>query len=554
MKKLLALLLVISLAFPLAACAGGGTESGSQEEPAEVATEAESAVETEEAVPAVLNWNIGADPKTIDPTLNGATDGGDVINNTFEGLTRERSGVVYPGIAESWDISEDGLTITFHLRESNWSDGTPLTANDFVYGWKRGMDPATASEYAWIWHYTNIVGAEAAVEGASLDEVGIKAVDDQTLEVQLIAPTDYIISLLSFYHFMPIKEGVADNEGIWAKDPAQAVCNGAFKLSDYSIGEGLQLVKNEEYWNAENVKIDVINGKFIEEASTAYQAYQAGDLDYLPSVPAAEIPKLIAENPNFYVFPLLGTYYYNFNLDLDLWSDAKVRKAIALAIDREQITETLASGQVPAGGFVPPGFTDADGNDFFETAGMYGFATDGSKVEDAQALLAEAGYPMGEGFPEFTILYNTSESHKLVAEMVQEMLKTNLGLKVKLANQEWAVFQDTRKEGDFEVCRGGWLTDFMDPMGLLGIFKQGIPYNTPNYNNPEFDALMDKASASTGKEHFDYLYQAQEMFMNEVPVIPIYHYSDTMLVSEKVVGWDRSVLSAVDFTTAEIVE
>lgn len=209
--------------------------------------------------------------------------------------------------------------------------------------------PATASEYAWIWHYTNIVGAEAAVDGGSLDEVGVTAIDDLTLEVKLLAPTDYIISLLSFYHFMPIKaDAGVDNEGAWAKDPATAVSNGAFKLSEYGIGSGLQLVKNDEYWNADAVKIDVIDAVFIDEASTAYQAYQAGELDFIPSVPTAEIPKLIAEDPNFYVFPLLGTYYYSFNLDLPMWEDAKVRKAIALAINREQITETLASGQVPA--------------------------------------------------------------------------------------------------------------------------------------------------------------------------------------------------------------
>lgn len=562
MKKLFSLLLVLALTVALAAC-GSAPEPENAEEAKQTEAATTTAADKEEATtaapaadaePVVFNWNIGADPKTLDPTLNGASDGGDVINNTFEGLTRERSGVVYPGIAESWDVSEDGLTVTFNLRKSNWSDGTPLTAHDFVYGWKRGMNPATASEYAWIWHYTNIVGAEAAVDGGSLDEVGVTALDDYTLEVKLLAPTDYIVSLLSFYHFMPIKESVADVEGVWAKDPEKAVSNGAFKLVEYNIGEGLKLVKNEEYWNADAAKIDVINGKFIDEASTAYQAYQAGDLDFLPDVPTAEIPKLIAEDPNFYVFPLLGTYYYSFNLDLDMWSDVRVRRAMALAIDREQITETLASGQVPAGGFVPPGFTDADGNDFFETAGLYGFATDSSKVAEAQALLEEAGYPMGEGFPEFTILYNTSEGHKLVAEMVQEMLKTNLGLNASLANQEWAVFQDTRKEGDFEIARGGWLTDFMDPMGLLGIFKDGVVYNDPNYNNPAFDELMDKAAATTGKEHFDYLYQAQDVFMNDVPIIPVYHYSDVMLASDKLVGWDRSVLSSMDFTTAEIVE
>jgi oligopeptide transport system substrate-binding protein len=510
----------------------------------------------EPAKEAVFNWNIGADPKTIDPVLNGASDGGDVINQTFEGLTREKSGTVYPGIAESWEVSEDGLTVTFKLRESKWSDGSPLTAHDFVYSWKRGMDPATASEYAWIWEYTNIVGAFDAVNGASLDAVGVKALDDLTLEVKLLTPTDYIVSLLSFYHFLPTKQSAveAGADGAWAKDPAVAVSNGPFKLTSYKIGEGLTLVKNEHYWNAAEVKIDRIEGKFIDEQATAYQAYQAGELHFLPDVPPAEVATLIAESSDFYVFPLLGTYYYNFNMDLPMFQDVRVRKALNLAIDRELIVETLGAGQVPAAGFVPPGFLDHEGNDFFEKSGTYGIASDDSKIAEAQALLAEAGFPGGAGFPEFTIMYNTGAGHQQVAELVQEMLKTNLGITTKLENQEWAVFQDTRKEGDYEVSRGGWLTDFMDPMGLLAIFTTENAYNDPNYNNAEYDALLSTAAKTRGAEHFEALYAAQEILMSELPIIPVYHYSDVMLVSPKLQGWDRSVLGTVDFSTASIVE
>lgn len=551
-KRLLALLLVLAMSITvLAGC------SQPAEEPAEEPTEqpAEEPAEEPAAEESVFNWNIGADPKTIDPVLNGASDGGDVINQTFEGLVREKSGEIYPGIAESWDVSEDGMTVTFNLRESNWSDGTPLTAHDFVYSWKRGMDPATASEYAWIWEYTNIVGAFDAVNGASLDEVGVTAVDDYTLEVKLLTPTDYIVSLLSFYHFLPTKQEAveAGADGAWAKDPANAVSNGPFKLTAYEIGGGLTLVKNDEYWNADAVKIDRIEGKFIDEASTAYQAYQSGELHFLPDVPSAEIPRLMAEDPNFYVFPLLGTYYYNFNMDLPQFQDARVRKAMNLAIDRELITETMASGQIPAAGFVPVGFLDHEGNDFAETAGTYGIPTDDSAVEEAKALMAEAGYPDGEGFPEFTIMYNTSEGHQQVAELVQEMLKTNLGLEINLENQEWAVFQDTRKEGDYEVARGGWLTDFMDPMGLLAIFTTENAYNDPNYSNARYDELLSTAAKTRGAEHFEALYEAQEILMTELPVIPVYYYTDVMLVSPDLVGWDRSVLGTIDFSAAELV-
>lgn len=566
MKKILAMLLVLALSLSMFVGCGkkeevkteepaATTDTKTEEPAADTTVKEETPAATEEASN-ILNWNIGADPKTIDPTLNGASDGGDVINQTFEGLTREKSGVVHPGIAESWVVSEDGLTVTFKLRESKWSDGTPLTANDFVYSWKRGMDPATASEYSWIWEYTNIVGAMDVVNGVegALDTVGVTAVDDLTLEVKLNVPTDYIVSLLSFYHFMPVNQAAVESgeDGTWAKDFTKAVSNGPFVLTSYSIGKGLTLVKNENYWNAANVMLDGINGVFIDEESTAYQAYQNGELDFIPSVPTAEVPRLIAEDPNFYVFPLLGTYYYNFNLNKEIWADVRVRKALNLAIDRELICETLGAGQVPAVGFIPPGFVDADGKDFFETAGTYGVATDDSAVADAQALLAEAGFPGGENFPEFTIMYNTSEGHQMVAELIQEMLKSNLGINAKLENQEWAVFQDTRKAGNYELARGGWLTDFMDPMGMLSIFTSANAYNDPKYSNAEYDTLLSQAATTRGKEHFDLLYKAQDMLMTDVPIVTVYHYTDTMLASDKLIGWDRSVLGTMDFSGASL--
>ncbi len=573
MKKILALLLVLSLAISLFAGCGKDeevkedTKTEETKEEAKEETKEEVKEETkeevkeevaEEVTEKILKWNVGsAGPATIDPTLNGASDGGDVINQTFEALTREKSGVVYPGIAESWGVSDDGLTVTFNLRESKWSDGSDLTANDFIYSWKRGMDPAAASEYSWIWEYTNIVGAADAVNGeGSLDDVGIKAVDDYTLEISLIVPTDYIISLMSFYHFMPVNQTAVESaaDGAWAKDSNLVISNGPFVLTSYTIGKGLELRANPNYWNAGEVKLDGIDGVFIDEASTAYQAYQSGDLHFIPDVPAAEIPRLIAEDPNFYVYPLLGTYYYNFNLTLPMFEDVRVRRAFTLAIDRDLICETLGAGQVPAAGFVPPGFIDADGNDFFETAGTYGIETDSSKVEEAKALMAEAGYPDGEGFPEFTMLYNTSESHQKVAELMQEMFKNNLGVTVKLENEEWAVFQETRKAHDFEMARGGWLTDFMDPLGLLGLFTTGNVYNSPQYANPDYDQLMTDATNAQGKEHFDLLYTAQEIFINDMAIIPVYHYSDFMLASDVVVGWDRSVLGTVDFSGADLAE
>ncbi len=602
-NKFLAILLSVALLVTLLSGCGPTKQSDPEPVPVESTEEGQAASEQTTVAPQgteaeaqVLVWNLGSDPKTLDPTLNGASDGGHICNNTFEGLVREREGVVVPGIAESWEISDDGLTYTFHLRDAMWSDGTPLTANDFEFAWKRGMDPATASEYSWIWEFTNVAGALELISPPSkpkelseedqedadkvakydeelaayeeaydaflaevptmLDNVGVKALDEKTLEVKLTTPTDYLLSLLSFYHFMPTNAAAVEgsDQGAWAKDPAKAVCDGPFKLTEYTIGKGLVLEKNENYWDADNVHLTKIEVKFITEATTAYSAYQNEEIQLLLQVPNPEIPKLMAESSEYHVYPLLGTYYYNFNLNKEMWQDARVRKAFNLAINRELICETMATGVIPAAGFVPPGMPDHEGNDFFETSGTYGIAADDSQVAEAQQLMADAGYPNGEGFPEFTILYNTSEGHKLIAEMVQEMLKKNLGVECKLKNSEWAVFQDQRKQGQFEVARGGWITDYLDPSGLLSIFSTENAYNDPKFNNAEYDELLSTAASTTGAEHFEALYKAQEILMTELPIIPIYHYTDSVMAKDSLVGWTRQTLGQIDLTNAYFIE
>ncbi|ERJ11646.1 peptide ABC transporter substrate-binding protein [Haloplasma contractile] len=568
MKKLFFMLFACTLVLGLAACDNGEKEDDK----------------------AVLNWNIGADPLTLDPGLNGASDGGNVINNTFEGLVREKNGEVLPGMAEDWEVSEDGKTVTFIIRDdAKWSDGTPITADDFVRSWKRGMDPRNISEYAWIWHYTNVVGAndfvdsdseDDAVLDALADDVGIKSLENgKKLEVKLSYPTNWFVSLMAFYHFMPVPESATtDENGSWAKDPEKAISNGPYKLVEYNKGSDLKLVKNDEYWNADEVGIDEINGYFIDSETTAFAKYNAGELDFLLNVPTAEIPSLIAESDEFHVYPLLGTYYINFNLsgcdnvggtrdvggrDNTIFCNAKLRNALSYSIDREAITEALAAGQVPAAGFIPPGMLDDEGNDFFETSkSQSDIVADDGSYAIAQQLFAEAATELGMTEEELrteletkSYRYNTSESHQKVGELMQESWRTNLGFEIQLANEEWALFQETRKNGDFDLARGGWLTDFMDPSGMIGIFVTDNAYNTPDYSNPTYEAKLEEAKTAPNAEaHFDRLYEAHQIFISDMPVIPVYHYVDMIYANDKVEGWDRSVLGSVDFSTAKINE
>lgn len=579
MKKTVVLLLAIVATFTLVACSSNESST--------------------------LNWNIGAEPLTLDPTLNAASDGGDVINNTFEGLVREREGEVVPGIAESWDVSEDGTTYTFHLRESKWSDGSDLVASDFVYGFMRAIDQRNGAEYSWIWEYTNVVGVVEAMyadlsgnDGEAgtdddldpdvvypplLEDVGISAPDDYTLVMELNQPTSWFISLMAYTHFMPVKASSVEDEdgadGAWARTPDLAVSNGPFYLTEYETGDHLVLSKNPNYWNADEVKLETIVGKFIDNESTAYDGYVAGDLDAIPSVPLDQVPNLIATDDEYHVFPLLGTYYYSFNLTDEgnpVYQNAKLRKALAYAIDRESIVATLGAGQLPAAGFVPTGFamnfTDEEltasgltvdfesGDDFSEVAGTYGIASDDSQFDAAVTLFAEAADELGMTVAQLQaavaddeLYFNTSDAHESIAQLLQESWNQVLGIEFDLRNAEWAVFQEDRIAGDFDIARGGWITDYMDPSGLLGIFTSTNTYNDPKYSSAEFDGLMAQASAATNPvEHFNYLFEAQEILITDMPFIPIYHYTDALYIKDYVVDWSRSVLGAVDFSQAYI--
>jgi oligopeptide transport system substrate-binding protein len=544
-KRSLALLLVVMMVAGLFIGCGSKTE-----EPAAPAdsstttteTTTETTETTEAPVEQVLYWNVGSEPKTIDPGLNAAVDGGHVINNMFEGLMREINGSLEPAMAESYTVSDDGMVYTFTLRDAKWSDGKAVTAQDFEWAWSRVLAPETASEYSWIF------------DAANVDS--FQALDDKTFEVTLKAPTPYFLGLTAFYTFFPVRqESVeAGADGAWAIDPAKSIVNGPFMLDSYVGGDRLELVPNPNYWQADKVKLERIVGLMIVEASTALTAYEGGTIDILATVPTEEISRLIAEDPTFYILPMDGTYYYAFNVEVAPLDDVKVRKALSLAIDRQAICDTVTkAGQIPALNIVAPTSYDAEGNLFSDQLGSVGPEAT-AQVEEAQALLAEAGYPNGEGFPVLEVMYNTSEGHKVIAEAIQEMWKKNLNIDVSLTNQEWAVFQDTRKQGNFQVARAGWIGDYSDPMTYLDMFTS-TNIGATNYSrwiNEDYDKLLEDAKTAPGQERFNMLYEAGNLVEEAYINMPIYYYTNTIMVADKVHDWEMNTRSTWWFGFAYI--
>ncbi len=503
----------------------------------------------------VVKYNIGSDPKTLDPALNAEVQAGTVLENIYEGLMRlDENDKAVPGVAEKVDISEDGLTYTFHLRDAKWSDESPVTAQDFEYAWKRALDQKTAAEYAYQLYY--LQNGEKYNSGeATAEEVGVKAIDEKTLEVKLVGPTPYFLELTAFPTYFPVKKDIVEKDPeAWATRPENCVFNGPFKATAWERNNVIKTVKNENYHDAQSVKLDGVDYTMITEETTSLSAFESGEIDGSDNVPAAQIPRLQAEkNPGFTIHPQLGTYYYSFNVTKEPMNNPKVRRALSLAIDRKAIVEVVTKGgEMPAGAFVPPGVKEADGKEFREKGKDYGIK-ETAQIEEAKKLLAEAGYPDGKGFPKVTVIYNTLERHKAIAEAIQEMWKKNLGVEVELQNQEWKVFQEARVQGDFVIARDGWLGDYSHPMTFLDLFISSSGNNHSHWKNPEFDQLITDAKVSTDvNKSFELMHQAEDLMMANDIIMPIYYYTNPELMREDVKDVRVSPLGFVFFDSAYV--
>ena len=510
----------------------------------------------EEAEGKQLSVQVGPDPETIDPALNSAVDGGNMILHLFEGLlTVDQDGQLAPGQAETWETSEDGLTWTFHLREGlKWSDGTDLTANDFVYSWKRVCDPELAAPYAET-VLGMVEGYDAAIEG-DLDALGVTAVDDLTFEVKLAKPCTYFGELAAFATLSPVQQATVEANGdAWAVEASTFISNGPFYITEWVPGSHIITSKNPNYWNADAIKLGSIKWNLIEDSNAAYSAYLNGDVLMIKDVPTEEIPSLEG-NEEFHVEPIVGTYYISYNTQVEPLNDANVRKALNLAIDREYVAGTLMQGTYTAApNFMGPGWKDTDGSDFYENANNgepYMPVT--ADIEGALAALEEAGYPNGEGLPVLHYITNDAGYHKVVAEYLQQAWK-EIGVTLEVEIVEWSSFTPMRRQGDFEIARNGWVGDYSDPSNQLELLYSTNGNNDGKYSSEAFDAAIDLSRETVDpEERSAALHEAEDIMMADSACCPLAYYNDFWLQSSKITGIWHSATGYWYFMYGDIEE
>lgn len=553
-KWFLLLVLVLSLGLILAACSGGSDEadsddSGTEQSEGDTSSESGSDEGAEESGDAeqVLNVNIRTEPPSLHPGLATDTTSGAVLNQVFEGLMRiNQEGVAEPAMAASEpEISDDLLTYTFTIRDDAvWSNGDPVTAHDFEYAWKWVLDPENAdTDYAYQLYV--IKGAQDAKEnGGSLDDVGVKALDDKTLEVTLEQPTPYFLDLTAFYTYYPVNKNVAEANPEWALEAGEDyVTNGPFLLDTWEHKNKVVLTKNPDYWDADTVKLETINMFMVDDENTALEMFNAGELDWVgsptDSVPLAAIPSLKDEG-KLNISPLAGVYYYAFNTEAEPFNNENIRKAFALAINRQGIVENITKGeQQPAMALVPPSIWEENNEGYFAD----------NDVEKAKEYLEKGLEELGlDSLPTIQLSYNTSEAHAVIAQAVQDMWNQNLGVEVELNNEEWNVYLDTMGAGNFQVGRMGWLADFNDAINFLEIFESVGGNNYTNWEDAEYQELLVQSRTETDPEaRKEILREAEAIFMDAMPIAPIYFYTNVWTAKDYVKNIEVSGLGDVQY-------
>ncbi|MDM5227779.1 peptide ABC transporter substrate-binding protein [Cytobacillus sp. NJ13] len=540
MKKFLSLLLAGVLLFVMAACTANedaGKETDSKDD----------GKKEEESAEKVLYLNNGQEPTSFDPPIGFDSVSWSALNNLMEGLTRlGQDHEPEAAIAEKWDISEDGKTYTFHIREdAKWSNGDAVTAGDFEFAWKRLLNPDTGSSAAFLGYF--IEGGEAYNNGeGSADDVKVKAVDDKTFEVTLVSPQAYFLSVITNPAFFPINEKVATENPKWFAEAESFVGNGPFNLTEWEHDSHFVMEKNDQYWDAETVKLDKIHWAIIDDTNTEYQMYQSGELD-VSDVPSELSEQLLGEAK---VEDQAGDYFYRFNVNMEPFQNLNIRKAFAMAVDQQQMVDFVTkNGEKPAYGFVSYGFADPSGKDFREVSGDLVK----TNAEEAKALLEkgmeEEGY---DKLPEVTLTYSTDDTHKKIAEALQQMFKENLGVEVKLANMEWNVFAEEQKALKFQLSRSSFLADYADPINFLENFQTGHSMNRTGWSSEKYDQLIkDAKNEADEAKRFELMYEAEKILFEEMPIIPIHFYNQVYLYNDAVSGIVRHPVGYMELKWAD---
>ena len=490
----------------------------------------------------VLHRGLGSDPESLDPHKARSIQAGDVLRDIGEGLLAySPSGELIPGVAESWTVSDDGLTYTFKLRESaRWSNGDALTADHFVYGLRRLVDPETAAFYAQM--LGDIVNTGAIVAGERPpEELGVEAIDARTLVIRLERPVPFLLSLLTHPSAFPVHPPSIEQHGDAFARPGNLVTNGAFVLEAWSPGSLVSLVRNEWYWDDASTAIDAVRHHVLTQEMTELNRYRAGELHITGSVPPDSFAQVREElGDELYVSPYLGVYYYGFNLSRPPFKDKpQIRAALSMAVDRAVLVESVTGrGEAPAYSWVPPGVAN------YEPPQMsYAGLTQDERNALARRLLREAGY--GPDNPlQIELRYNTSDTQRRIALAVQSMWREVLGVETTLINEEFQVLLANMREREVtQVFRSSWIGDYNDAHTFLSVMEGGSPSNMPGYANEEYDSLMRRAAAQVDpKARRLFLEEAERVLLAEHPVIPLYFYVSKHLVSPEVVGWEDNVL------------
>lgn len=491
----------------------------------------------------ILHFGNGDEPQEIDPHVVTGIPEWHIIMALYEGLVSKHPAdlSIQPGVAESWTLSDDQKLYTFRLRaNARWSNGDPVTAHDFVYSWKRALMPALGNLYAYMFYC--IRNARPFFEGElkDFDEVGVKALDDRTLAVQLEAPTPYFLQLLDHHSYYPVhpgtieKFGAIDERGTRWTRPGNFVGNGAFMLKEWILNRILIVEKNPLYWDADTVRLREIYFYPIPNASTEERMYRALQLHVTDRVPAEKIAVYREKDPeSLHITPYLGTYFYRFNTTVKPLNDVRVRRALAMSIDRRRIVEKITKGgQIPAYTLTPP-----------NTNGYTSRARVPHDVQAARRLLAEAGYPGGQGFPRLELMFNTDEGHRKIAIAIQQMWKDALNINISLVNQDWKVYMDRESNMHYQISRAAWIGDYLDPTTFLEMFLKDGGNNRTGWSNPRYDELISRAARTTGQEErYALLQEAEQILVDEVPFVSIYTYTQPRLISPDLRGWEPNIL------------